>query len=107
MDAMTPVIMATDAMLRSISPQSRTNVTPVATTASVATCARMLRKLTRFKKLSVVALKNTTKSTRVANGARFRARRLTQATRAGHGTARFSVAAISFICCLFFLFVDR
>src|ERR1044071_4584681 len=63
----------------------------------------MLRKLTRFKKLSVVALKNTTKSTRVANGARFRARRLTQAMRAAHGMPCFSVAAISFICCPFFL----
>ncbi len=101
MDEMTPVIMATDAMLRSISPQSRTKVTPVATTASVATWARTLRRFTMFKKLSVVALKKTTRITSVANGARFLARRFTHSTTAVRGTPRFSVAAISFICRFF------
>src|SRR6266540_1068343 len=95
-DAITPVIIATAAMLRSISPQSRTKVTPVATTANVATWARMLRRLTKFKKLSVVTLKKSTNRTRVANGAKFRARRRIQLATAGQGTARFSVAAISF-----------
>src|SRR5205823_1294362 len=66
----------------------------------VATCARTLRRLTRFKKLSVVALKNTTSRTSVAKGARSRARAFTHAIPLAKGSSCFSAAAISFIPCL-------
>lgn len=74
----TPVIVATAAMLRSISPHSSTKVTPVETTASVETWARIFRRLMTLRKLSVVRLKNTIKITSVMNGARSRARRRAQ-----------------------------
>src|SRR5260370_38779742 len=73
-DATTPVTIATAAMLRWIAAERSTKVTPVATTAKVATCIRMLRRLTTSRKASVVAPKNTTSATSVANGASLRAR---------------------------------
>ncbi len=95
--AMTPVIVATAAMLRSISPHSSTKVMPVETTASVETWARILRRLMMLRKLSVLRLKKITSTTRVINGARLRARRLAHPISAPAPAPGRSAVAVSLI----------
>ena len=72
-------MVAIEAIDRSISPSSSTNVTPVETTPSVATCARMLRRFCGARKVVGAAmLKKTTSTSSTISGARSRERRRSQ-----------------------------
>ena len=76
--ASTPVKVATEAMLRSISAQSSTKVTPVAATAIGAIWVTTFCRFWAVRKTSVARLKKMNMLIRVTNGARSRALRLAQ-----------------------------
>ncbi len=79
-DAITPVMVAMLAMLRSISPASNTKVTPMASRDRAAACCRMLRKLMTVRKRppSEKMEKKIIKAARVTKGARKRPLTLSQ-----------------------------